>query len=144
MVLSFWTCNHPMIGWNPKQDLDNSQKHPRSAHFEFLSFTFSSVEDCSWFATLSLPVDTVRERTNKIFLCALHHLLPHLMELLGIVDAAVELCTGIWELCRKKKQCTHRWAQTFSPSVTEAINWHYSNGKFQWGESSGNLYNASF
>ena len=59
------------------------------------SLTFSGVEDGSRLATAGLPVDTVGQRTHKVLLHALHDDLTHLVELLSVVDTAVELSVGI-------------------------------------------------
>ncbi len=57
--------------------------------------TFCCVENSSRFSTASLPVDAVGQRADKILLRALHDLLTHLMELLGVVDSAIKLGIGI-------------------------------------------------
>lgn len=65
-----------------------------------LDTTFCGVENCSRFPTASLPVDTVGQWADEIFLCTLHDLLTHLVKLLGVVDPAVKLGVGIRELCK--------------------------------------------
>lgn len=66
------------------------------------SLTFCGVKDSSRLAAAGLPVDTVGQRTYKVLLRALHDLIPHLVELLGVVDPAVELGVGIGELCGQR------------------------------------------
>lgn len=69
----------------------------------FRTETFCGVEDCSRFPASGLPVDAVRQRTDKIFLTALHDLLTHLVEFLCVVYPAVELSISIGEFCTNGK-----------------------------------------
>ena len=61
--------------------------------------TFSGVEDSTGLAAAGLPVNAVGQGADKVILRALHDLVPHFVELLGVVDPAVELGVGVRELC---------------------------------------------
>lgn len=61
--------------------------------------TFCGVEHGSRLSSSRLPVHAVRQRADKVLFAALHDLLAHLVEVLGVVDPTVELGVGVRELC---------------------------------------------
>lgn len=62
--------------------------------------TFRRVENRSRLSSASLPVDAVRQRANKVLLRRLHDVFAHPVKLGGVVDATVELGTGVGKFYR--------------------------------------------
>lgn len=75
-----------------------------SALVRLMNETFCCIENSSRLSTAGLPVDTVWQGSHKVLFGALHDLLTHLVELLGVVDPTVKLCTCIRELCGTQRQ----------------------------------------
>ena len=63
------------------------------------ALTFRGVEDGAGLAAAGLPVEAVGQGADEVVLRALHDLVPHFVELLCVVDPAVELGVGVGELC---------------------------------------------
>lgn len=91
--------------------------------------TLCGVEDSPWLAAAGLPVNTVGQRANEVVLRALHDLLTHLVELLSVVDPAVELGVSIREFYMSDGRRTHQEIRLgLARLYAWQKQWHWGGG----------------